>query len=97
MMETKEMIATTFTIDDGTYYPGHYDPTDRWNGWANPYFTLTTIEEIVDDVNEFYEDYDGWEHSIAMCLYIIVLNYICSTASAHSECLERINYFYWSP
>lgn len=41
-------VEARFAIDgEGVGYPGWYDPSDRWNGWAKPLFSEATINDIV--------------------------------------------------
>ncbi|MGW6562604.1 hypothetical protein [Streptomyces hydrogenans] len=41
-----ESVRTRVTIDGSTNYDAVVDPSNRWNGWVSPYFTLDTVREL---------------------------------------------------
>jgi len=43
---TPQVAIGDFTAKE---FPCVADPTQRWNGWAVPYFTLETVKEILKD------------------------------------------------
>ena len=44
-----KFIASTFTVDGETFYPGEFDPARSWNGFACPRFTADTALQIAQD------------------------------------------------
>lgn len=41
-------VRVCLNSDPEHSFPAVSDPYDRWNGWAKPYFTRTTLEEIIE-------------------------------------------------
>jgi len=51
-MKANMLIACLATVDDRqTFYECKAIPSERWNGWAEPYFTLETIKKIIEDAD----------------------------------------------
>ena len=42
-----------FSIENLESFPGYHIDTDRWNGWARPYFDWETSKRIVRWVNNW--------------------------------------------
>lgn len=40
------MKQDIFRINDGEGFAGIHEPNERWNGWAQPYFTIEVIRNI---------------------------------------------------
>lgn len=45
-MSAPTLVPGRFSWGDGTLYPGFYDPGERWNGFAVPFFTLPVARRI---------------------------------------------------
>ncbi|MGW2700862.1 hypothetical protein [Streptomyces sp. NPDC001340] len=52
------LIETRVCIDD-TFGPfdAKLDPTNRWNGWLSPYFTLDTVRELAARTQQMADEY----------------------------------------
>ncbi|MFF2612351.1 hypothetical protein [Kitasatospora sp. NPDC058046] len=55
-MSVTNRIWTRVTLD-GPDYRAKVDPTNRWNGWLSPYFTLDTVRELAKWFDQQAEEY----------------------------------------
>lgn len=53
-------------IDEGTGYVGWHNPNFRWNGWACPYFTFETCQQLSEWVNAGAKDDPSLERFYAI-------------------------------
>lgn len=55
-MKTPNYIAARFAWDGGDQdtneYPGYYDPSEHWNGFACPFFEREVAEQILKDCGD---------------------------------------------
>lgn len=51
------VIDTYVCVDDVHLYPALVDPTDRWNGWVNPGFTIDAARQLAAHTEEMAEKY----------------------------------------
>lgn len=51
-MTAPTLTPATFTLAGEGNFAGIHDPSDTWNGYANPLFTLEVAREIADLVAE---------------------------------------------
>lgn len=57
-MSDRRMIETRVCIDDMLGpYDCKLDPTNRWNGWLSPYFTLDTARQLAARTIEMADEY----------------------------------------
>lgn len=48
---SKQYVCDSFTLDELGEWQGVHIPSERWNGWACPWFTLETCREIAEVIN----------------------------------------------
>lgn len=53
------MEAKRFTFDDpSTSFAGFYNPSERWNGWACPFFPLDECKRILEYVGQWQDEFE---------------------------------------
>lgn len=45
------LLQSNFLLDNGPTFAGYYDPAQKWNGWACPYFTWLESRRIATWIN----------------------------------------------
>ncbi|MFD9047767.1 hypothetical protein [Streptomyces zaomyceticus] len=51
-------VLTRVTIDGTPDYEAVVDPTNRWNGFVSPYFTLDTVRQLAAETVEWADESD---------------------------------------
>ncbi|PWI05485.1 hypothetical protein DIZ27_38805 [Streptomyces sp. NWU339] len=58
MRSNEKMIETRVCLDDAIGpYEAKLDPTNLWNGWLSPHFTLDTVRQLADRTVEMADEY----------------------------------------